>query len=562
MKPLLFVMKSLRAILPVILLQSVVDAAVSSAPNAGSLLQQVQPVAPAAEPQEQAQLSIVRDGGSALPSSDPFLVKTIRITGNTVFATDTLHALIAEAEGKTLTLPQLGERVARITEYYHSHGYALAQAVILAQVIENGVLVVDVIEARYGDITFNNLSRVKGSLLHSTLSSLEPGQPIEETELNHALSLLSEIPGVAVNATLKPGQAVGTADLSVDATRGRAMTGSITVDNYGDSSTGKERVSATVNFINPLHHGDVLSLSGLSSGRGTNYGRLAYDARVSGQGIRVGAAYSTLHYILGAPFAMLDAHGAAQSKSLWARIPLKRSRKFSLYAQLHYESLRLRDRIDAGPVRTDRHLSNATISLAGDVRDSVFGGGVTLWNLGWKPGRVAFDDDTARMADAVTTNTRGGFSKWNVNVSRLQRVGSKTGLYLAFAGQWTNANLDSSEKMIAGGPYTVRAHDVGAVSGDCGYFGTAEVRREIGFAWHTLWQGIAFIDHAELTINRSPWVVGLNRVSLSGAGVGLNCAIARNWSVRISLAARIGSVPALMTNAASSRGWIEISRGF
>ena len=185
-----------------------------------------------------------------------------------------------------------------------------------------------------------------------------------------------------------------------------------------------------------------------------------------------------------------------------------------------------------------------------------------MWSLGWKTGRVAFDDDAARSIDAATASTQGEFSKWNLNVSRLQSLGPKAGLYFAISGQWASANLDSSEKMTAGGPYTVRAYDVGVVSGDNGYFGTAEFHRELGVAWSTRWQAVAFLDRAQLTINRITWANGTNRVALSGAGVGLNCAGPQNWSARISLATRIGPMPALVTSTASARLWIELSRGF
>ncbi|MEO6569888.1 MAG: ShlB/FhaC/HecB family hemolysin secretion/activation protein [Opitutaceae bacterium] len=533
-----------------------------AAPSAGSILQQVQPNPPAAAPIARPRLTIDREGGSALPLSAAFPVKSVRIAGNTLFDTGTLHALVAEAEGKTLTLEQLGGYVACITDYYRAHGYPLAQAMILAQVIQDGVLVIDVIEARYGEITFNNLSRVKGGLLQKTLSSLERSHPIEEDELNHALSLLSEIPGVAVNATLKPGDAVGTSDLQVNAASGRTMSGSATLDTYGSRSTGKLRLSASVNFINPLHHGDVLAINGLSSGRGTNHGRVAYDSLVSGQGTRVGGSYSSLHYLLGSPFASLNAHGTAQLKSLWAKTPLKRGRRINLSGQLQYDALLLRDHIDAGALRIDRHVDHGTVTLVADTRDSFFSGGITTASIGWKTGRVAFDDPAAELSDAVTAGSAGAFSKWNMSIARLQRLTERTSGYLSFAAQWANGNLDASEKMSAGGPSTVRAYDVGAVSGDSGFFGTAELRRDLGVAWNTRWQAVAFFDRAQLTINRNTWLSGANRVALTGAGVGLNIAAPKNWSAKISVATRVGSAPSLGGRTASARGWLELSRGF
>ena len=53
-------------------------------------------------------LTIAPEASGTLPPSAPFLVAGLSISGNTLFDTATLHALVAEAEGQPLTLPQLG----------------------------------------------------------------------------------------------------------------------------------------------------------------------------------------------------------------------------------------------------------------------------------------------------------------------------------------------------------------------------------------------------------------------------------------------------------------------
>ena len=224
----------------------------------------------------------------------------------------------------------------------------------------------------------------------------------------------------------------------------------------------------------------MLSLSGLTAGSDLNYGRLAYETLVNGRGTRLGAAYSALDYCLSGSLSALQAQGTAQVGSAWARHPLVRSRDFNLYAQVEYDRMELRDRIDASGIKTYRHLDTGTVSVSGDARDTLLSGGINTWVLGWTGGHVGFDNPDAQAADAATAKTQGTFSKWNANLSRLQSLTPKDGLYLAFAGQWAQSNLDSSKKMIVGGPYTVRGYDMGAVSGDTGYIGTAELRHDLG----------------------------------------------------------------------------------
>lgn len=529
------------------------------APGAGAILQQIAPVTPPAPSPSGTGLTIERADGAKLPGSAPFLVKTLQITGNTLFDTPTLHALVADAQGQSLTLSQLGELAARITSYYQNNGYPLARAIIPAQTIASGIVRIEVIEARYGQTSLDNRSRVNNSLLQATLAPLQSGQVIGQIGLDRTLLLLSDIPGVLVAATLKPGQAVGTSDLLVNTTPGPAVTGNVVLDNYGNRYTGRARIGGTVNVINPLQHGDVLSVTGLSSGSGMNYGRITYEALLNGQGTRMGGSYAALRYELGEPLAALKANGSAQVGSLWAKHPLVRSRDANLYGQIQYDGKQLNDRVDSSGIRTDRHLDNWTLSLAGDA---LLLGGINSWNLGWTSGRVGFDDSAAQLADAATARTQGGFSKWNANLARLQSLSPKNALYLAFSGQWANTNLDSAEKMSVGGPATVRAYDVGALSGDTGYLATAEFRHDLDSARNGRWQAVAFVDTARVTVNKDIWVAGTNSATLSGAGVGINWAGPNQWRARTYIATRLDSTPTLVASSASTRAWAEISKGF
>ncbi|MBC7598491.1 MAG: ShlB/FhaC/HecB family hemolysin secretion/activation protein [Polaromonas sp.] len=529
------------------------------APGAGVILQQIQPVTPPAPSSTGTGLTIERGDGAKLPLGAPFLVKTLQISGNTLIDTPTLHALLADAEGKNLTLSQLGELASRITGYYQSRGYPLARAIIPAQTIASGIVRIEIIEARFGQTSLNNRSQVNNSLLQATLSPLQSGQVISQTGLDRTLLLLSDIPGVLVGATLKPGQTVGTSDLLVDTTPGPAVTGNLVLDNYGNRFTGRARIGSTVNVINPLQHGDVLSVTGLSSGSGMNYGRITYESLLNGQGTRVGGSYAALRYELGEPLASLNAHGTARVGSLWAKHPLVRSRDANLYGQIQYDGKQLRDRVDTSGIRTDRHLDNWTLSLSGDA---LLLGGINSWNLGWTSGRVGFDNSAAQLADAATAKTQGGFSKWNANFARLQSLSPKNALYLAFSGQWASTNLDSAEKMSVGGPSTVRAYDVGALSGDTGYLATAEFRHDLDSAWNGRWQAVAFVDTARVTINKNVWVPGTNSAALSGAGVGLNWEGPNQWRAKAYIATRLGSTPTLVASSASTRTWVELSKRF
>ena len=535
-------------------------------PGAGSILQQVQPTSPPARPAIGTDLTINREADIKLPPGAPFLVNTIQITGNKKIATETLHALVAEGEGKSLTLVQLGALATRITEYYRSQGYPLARAIIPAQTIRAGIVEIQIIVARYGKVSLDNRSRVGDPLLQATLSQLQIGEEIQQQGLDKTLLLLSDIPGVLVNAKLKPGDTVGTSDLEVNTTSGPAVSGNVGLDNYGNRFTGKPRVTGSVSIIDPLslRFSNVLSLSALSSGGGLNYGRLAYESVVNGQGTRLGGSYSALRYRLGDSLASLNGHGTARVASLFTSHPFLRSRDANLYGQIQYDRLQLRDRIDLTASQKDRHLDNWTVALVGDARDTFLSGGLNTWSLSRTSGRVQFDNGMAQAADLASANTQGGFSKWNANFTRQQSLGAQDGLFLSLSSQWASGNLDSSQKMNAGGPYSVRAYDTGAVSGDTGYQGTAEFRHDLGtdLGLTGQLQAVAFVDSANVTINKNSLSAATNTASLSGVGLGLNWAGPNQWRAKAFLAKPVGSAPELVGLTKSTRAWLELNKGF
>jgi len=495
-----------------------------------------------------------------LPKSAPFQVTTIRIIGNQSIDAATLHTLIADGEGKMLTLTELGELAARISHYYRDNNYPLSRAIIPAQTIDAGVVTIEVIEARYGNVAVDNQSRVNDRLLRATLSPLAGGDVIAGDKLDRALLLVSDIPGLNPNAVLKPGTAVGTSDLQVKATADQMLSGNVELDNYGSRYTGRARLGGSIYVSNPLHYGDVLSLSALTSEKnGLNYGRAAYDLLLNSYGTHAGISYSALDYELGKSLDDLDAHGTANIASAWTTQPLIRSRDFDLRAQLQYDHMQLRDHIGSSAIHSDRDQNDCTLSLIGDTRDTLLPNSANAWSLSSTWGRLGFDDDAAKAIDAISADTQGSFSRLNANLSHLQSIDTQNTLYATLNGQWVDGNLDASQKVTLGGPYSVRAYDVGAISGDTGYGGAVEFRRQLGEVLQGQWQAVAFIDTAHVIVNKDNWAEGTNSATLSGAGLGLNWTGKRIGRISAYAASPIGGKPTLVDDSPKVRAWLEIS---
>jgi hemolysin activation/secretion protein len=544
-------------------------------PGAGSILQQVQPLpTPTFSPNSPLIMFDLPGGREIrLLSNETFLLRGISITNNTIFDTATLSALVADALGKTLSLSQLSELAARITDYYRSHGYPLARTIIPAQTIDAGVLRLEVIEPRYGKITLDNQSQVRTPLLKETLANLIGGGFLEESELDRTLLLLSDMPGMIVVPSLKLGTEFGTSDLIVKTTSGPGISGNIGLNNHGNKYTGGENLSGSVVVNNPFHHGDTLALNVLSAGPGMNYGNVAYDALLNGHGLHVGGSTSSLRYNFrtSSPTAdptvssPLTVSGTAQLTSLWVKQALLRSRDQNVYGQLKYDYVVLQDHIDApdAKIYNDRHLENITANLSGNFQSTLMTIGMTAWSLDTTLGKLVFDDPTAKTENAKTTNTSGSFSKFTASVFHIQKMGGQRELVVGFRGQWARANLDSSQKMVAGGPYSVRAYAAGTLSADAGYLLFAELKQPIRTALNGQLTATAFIDTTTMTINKKPWSeAGANHSTLSGAGLGLNWAGTNQYTGMAYVATPIGAKSPLMGSVKSTQFSIEFQKRF
>lgn len=552
--------KCFTKLLALLLCPLSVNAASLSAPDAGSLLQQAAPIPQAPVFPERPALKIEDDRSSTLPISKAFLITRFQITGNTVLPTSALQALLSKEEGRSLNLAQLGVLTQKLTDYYRARGYLLARAMIPAQTITNGVVRIDIMEGNYGEISFINTSRVQSGVLHGLLTPLEKGQVIRSQTLDRSLLLLSDTNGSGVNASLKPGTAVGSADLTVEITPPPALSGNLALDNYGSRFTGSSRLGASLAYNNPLGLGDSLSLNLLTTGSGMQYGRLAYELLINRQGSRVGLSYSDLGYALGDSLANLQAHGKARVQSTWFRHPLLRSLEHNINGQLQFDRLDLRDDIDSAAIRTTRQVQSINTNLSGDSRDALLGGGFTSWSLGMSGGLVDLNDPASKQTDAATARSDGSYIKWNANLMRQQSIGKANALLFGASAQWANSNLDSSQKIAIGGPFSVRSLAIGSSAGDSAFIFNAEYRHALGLLGQGQLTAMTFFDSASVMINARPWISGKNLSHFYGAGLGLMWTHPKQWTLRSFVATPLWSEPG--SNPAPVQGWLSLSKGF
>jgi hemolysin activation/secretion protein len=531
-------------------------------PDAGQTLESLRP-APNL-PAERASPLPREENRPALtaPAGQTVTVRAIRFSGNTAIPDAQLQALVADSIGKALSLADLNELARRVTTAYRARGYLLSRAYLPAQDIRDGQLEIAVLEGRIASVATQNSSRLSPAVADDYLGRLKGGAggaPTPGPELERTLLLLSDLPGVEVNSTLKPGSAVGTADLDVQLRDKALVSGSAELDNYGNRYTGEYRLSGALNLNDALGRGEQFSLRLIGTGPGMKYARLGAQAPIGGSGLKAGLAYSDLHYRLGREFEPLGAHGSAQVATGFIAYPLIRSQGNNLNVQLSYDDKRMNDKIDATFSDSSKKVSVWTLGLSGDRLDGFFGGGITAYSLSLYGGQLRLDSASAALdSGAGGHRTNGNYSKLSFSALRLQRLGGNWQLYGALTGQAAAKNLDSSEKMSLGGAYAVRAFPQGEAAADEALLFNLELR--YSFAQLPGLQAIAFYDAGSARINREALITDSNnRRHLSGEGLGLQWNYNNSFTLRAYVAWRNGSRPVSDTDR-TPRVWVGLAK--
>lgn len=521
-----------------------------STPDSGQQLRQLQPPVLEVPKDKAPKLKVDEKRVLKMKDGQRVTVKAFKITGSTRYSEAELAALLTDGQGREHTLAELQTLIERITRFYREHGYLLARAYLPAQDIKDGVLEVAVLEGKLGRVDLRNSSPLAETTLNVPLSGLQKGEILSQRPLERSLLLLSDIPGVEVKSTLKPGASVGVSDLLVDVAPGRKITGNLGFDTFGNRYTGEFRGSAAVNLNNPFNIGDQLSLYGMGTDEAMSFGNASYQLPVGPWGTRAGAGYTDLRYELGREFSSSKADGDVKVVNAFALHPVVRSRNFSLYGHLGYDNKQLSDRTIT--TKTKRSIDVWTLSLNGNSRDGLLGGGITSYAASYLVGHLnKEEDDTAKSSD--------GYGKWALNLLRLQQVADKTSLYLSYTGQFANQSLDSSEKFILGGAYGVRAYPQGEGIGDEGYLFTSELRRDLPVSvLPGLWQAVTFIDHGYVKSK----LAGEDDRALTGAGIGLNVGKPDNWMAKANLAWKLGSEKADPNADRSPQVWAQAIKYF
>lgn len=498
------------------------------------------------------------------PSSEASGVLTTHINawqiqGNSVVTTDELLIQLQYFTGVKLSMKQINEAAALIQQVYEERGL-LARIVLPKQDITNGVITIQIIESRLGQIKTDasSTSLVDLDRVAAVVSAQHtPADIFNSLNINRGLLLADDLNGVSVIGSLQSGAAEGTTDVVLKTTAEQPYIYEASVDNTNARAVGENRLFVSATMISPNGYGESFSVQGLKS-QGVDYARLAASTPLGNRGLKGSIFISGMKYKIvtnDEKGLAQDISGNVQTAGFDLSYPLLRSRDANLYVlgaaenkKYHGDSL--------GQASSDYHINVTSIGLTGNHFDLLGGAGSNSYSLTLYQGTVTSD------AVQVNANVAGAYSKVRWFFSRQQALMNSLNLYAAVQGQHTGSKpLDSAENMSLGGISGVRAYPTGEGTGPQGQIANLELRWSVSPEWTVT----PFVDWGRVEKREQD----PRSYSLKGTGLSATWTAQSGWVAKTTYARRMGNNPNPTTYGNDQDGslrkdriWFSLSRTF
>ena len=407
-------------------------------------------------------------------------LQAVNLEGATLYAPDALSAAYADKVGQKITVADVYKIAAEITRQYRNDGYILTQVVVPPQTIDNGNVRLLVVEGVIGNVTIEGVDKESERKLIQSYADQLKDRPLKTSELEKAILLINDLPGVSARAVISPSDAkVGAADMRVVVKRER-MNWVLGMDNFGSRYLGPLEGQASWAGNSLLGHNDrvvadLIYAPGGGVSRELAYGGLTFTQPIGpfGTTIELKAGYAATDP--GFKLAQYDVNGYSTTASLGVNQPIIRTRALNLstYGLFDVRNNKTQsniahttqDNVRALRLGTKLDFIDSFMSIAYTTMSAEIGQGISAFG--------ASDNNDANLSRA-----RGNpqFTKLNVEVQRLQRLTSDINLLVGVKGQLSNDALLSSEEFGVGGPNYGRGFDPSEVTGDDGVAGKVELQ--------------------------------------------------------------------------------------
>src|SRR5439155_13086181 len=252
-------------------------------------LPQIEPK-PLPRPSITAPVPAPAQGGAPLSTAPIFVLRALRIEGNSTLDERLIQDIIAPYIGKPISIGGLEDVRRQLTLLFIDRGYINSGFTIPDQHVENGVVVFRAVEGRVTEI---ELSGTKNFDPEYFRARLERGLtiPFNVADMERQQQILLQDPLVRrLNIELLPGLVPGEARAHADVLEASPYAAVMQIANNQSPTVGEIRGQLQGSAANILGFGDILSAQ-YGRSQGINDGTIAYSLPPASDDTRISLRY-------------------------------------------------------------------------------------------------------------------------------------------------------------------------------------------------------------------------------------------------------------------------------
>lgn len=506
-----------------------------------------------------------------------FLVREVRFEGATRYSAEVLREPFVSLLGQSVRLQAVRERVEALQARYRQDGHVLTRVLIPPQQVQDGVLTIQVIEGHVARLAVQAASPRQTARIEAAMRPVVGRKPLALGDLEEALLRLNDMPGMAAQGTLRPGDALGASELVMTVDESRRWVASWALANASSAAVGRWVGSLGVSVAEPLALPGRLSL-GLSAGLKDPQALQVLSAQQAWP-LGVGGTQLAFGVVAGRSQPLGQAareqglRNDSRSTGVRLRTPLVRRWAQSLFVEAAVNQSQAEVHVGAGTAaQTVISRDRSTTAELGLNWQQQGQRGQTLVSAAWLRGLAVLEapgsaQDPAGFSLGPRPSVEGVVPNFNRITGSAQRVQDLGGGW-TLAGQWTGQHssgpLLAGDRLALGGSLQSRGYEPARLTGDAGWGALLEVRRDLpmaewGWGVEGILQGYLSWDAARVRLVADA-VRGreASAVAARSAAAGLRWRGPQGLSADLMWARALTAVPALVaTGAAGARPAIE-----
>jgi hemolysin activation/secretion protein len=489
-----------------------------------------QPQAPLSEPGGPA-ISLPSTVAPAGADRTFIVVRSVRVTGITVYTQEDLAPLYADLVGHKVTLQAIYDLAQRITTKYGNDGYVISRAIVPPQQLNPGGadIVIQVIEGYVDKVEWPAALSKFRDFFSYYADKIIADRPSNIRTIERYLLLAGDLPGLHFKNSLKPSAThPGAATLVVEVTE-KPFDLLARVDNRGTQGQGPIEFmsSVTVNNLLRVHDAFTFTYAGPFRTDELKYIYGQYSQVLTEEGLLFFIDGSTGYGRPGTPdLVALDYRSMSNVYETGLTYPFIRSRERNLSVTglgfVEADDGSIFDMPLTAPSTRDR-LRGFRGKVNADWADPF--NGVNQVNVVVSQGIDGLGSTTNGQPLASRLNGRVDFSKVEATVTRVQPLFANLSAMVAAYGQYAGTPLLSPELCSYGGRVFGRAYDPSDLVADSCFEMLGELRADVPVPaeiakYVTQTQLYGFADHGWLH-NLAPDVGTPTNMIAASVGGGL-----------------------------------------